>query len=174
MSMGRVVLGESVVEDRQEDEVEAHSPSKRGRRTAEVGGSQRTTFPAHWLNGLSRGPNVQRAAISTGECCTRTMRSFAHGDSWSHGSWHGDRCMAESQPASLNGKPRKLYVLDLVMRLAYNLIDTLGGGESSSPMYMDDFRGRRRHVRQETGAVGQRREACRGTVRAARHEYVVG
>ena len=65
-------------------------------------------------------------------------------------------------------------VLDLVMRLAYNLIDTLGGGESSSPTYMDDFRGRRRHVRQETGAVGQRREGCRGPVRAAQQNDVVG
>ena len=66
------------------------------------------------------------------------------------------------------------YVVDLMMRLAYNLIDTLGGGESSSYMSKDDFRGRRRHVREETGAVGQRREARRWPVRAARHECVVG
>ena len=60
------------------------------------------------------------------------------------------------------------------MRLAYNLISALGGGESSSPTYKDDFRGRRRHVREETGAVGQRREARKGLVWAARHEYVAG
>ena len=37
MILGRLVVGESVVEDRQEDEVEAHSPSKRGRRRGSAG-----------------------------------------------------------------------------------------------------------------------------------------
>ena len=44
------------------------------------------------------------------------------------------------------------------MKIAHNLIGTLGVGESSFYTYRDDCRGRRRMLRQETGAVGQRRE----------------
>ena len=66
------------------------------------------------------------------------------------------------------------YVLDLMMRLALNLIGTLGGGASSSPTCRDDLRGHRRMLRQETGAVGQPRGARKGPVWAAWHEYVVG
>ena len=82
--------------------------------------------------------------------------------------------MADPQLEPFAQDPRSQYVIDLVMRLAYNLIRTLGGGGPSSSTSMDDFRGRRRHVQQETGAVGQRREACKGPVRAARQKHVVG
>ena len=82
--------------------------------------------------------------------------------------------MVEAQQAPTCRKPRSRSVLDLVMRLAYNLIDTLGGGGPSSSTSMDDLRGRRRHLRQEPGAVGQRREGCRGPVRAAQQNDVVG
>ena len=56
------------------------------------------------------------------------------------------------------------YVVDLMMKIAHNIIGTLGVGESSFYTYKDDCRGRRRMLRQETGAVGQRREARRGPV----------
>ena len=37
MILGRLVVGESVVEDRQEDEVAAHSPSKRAAAEGQQG-----------------------------------------------------------------------------------------------------------------------------------------
>ena len=59
-------------------------------------------------------------------------------------------CMADPQ---LDLEPMRRirgsqYVLDMMVRLANNLDGTLGGLESSSSAYKDDFHGRRRHLRQ--------------------------
>lgn len=70
MSMGRrrVVVGESVVEDRQEDEVEAHSPSKRGRRRGSAGkGVSGQTACAYIYSGTAGMPgDGQRRLTSSG------------------------------------------------------------------------------------------------------------